>query len=56
MGRSNMVYKKSENEIGPLPTAREMSDAQGSGLLCQNLKEVLKKGGTITVTDDELLY
>lgn len=50
-----MIPEEREGEAGPLPTTQELMEAQTSDMLCQNLKEVLKKDGKITVNEDELL-
>lgn len=39
----NVSFVLSENKVGPLPTTKEMRDAQANHVLCQNLKEVLIK-------------
>lgn len=44
-----------EDEVRPLPTAKEIMDALENVLVFQNLKEILRNGGTIAVHKDGML-
>lgn len=46
---------ESEDDVESLPTTTELTEAQANVLLCQNLKVVVLKIKTITVSEDRLL-
>lgn len=49
LSRSNKISTMNKDGVGPLPTTKNMRDAQAAEVLYQNYKEVLKKDRTVTV-------
>lgn len=55
VSKPNSVAEENNWVVDLLFTTKNINYAQSSEALCQNLKEWLKKNGTITVNGDELL-
>lgn len=55
VSKRNAVLEKYEDVVVPLPATKELKVAQPNNVISQNLKEVLKKNGKITVNKDGLL-
>lgn len=55
ISKSSLVSIGNKDKVGPVPTTKELSKAQTSYMLCENLEELLKEDGTMTINDAGLL-